>query len=60
MGGVIMPDNDEIEYELKVERNDALGRIADTLEALWYHLSRNHVPPRAYIEHMRKKAGKKS
>ncbi len=54
-----VPDNEEIEYELKVERNDALGRIADTLEALWYHVSRNHIPPRAYIEHMRKK-GKKS
>lgn len=30
------PDNDEIVYELRVREVEALERIADALEALWF------------------------
>jgi hypothetical protein len=47
---------DDIDFELKAERNDQLTRIADALEAIWHHLSRGNAPPKAYIAHQKSKA----
>lgn len=50
------PSPEDLEYELKVERNEQLTRIADGLEAIWHYLSRGHVSPKAYVAHQKRKA----
>ena len=47
---------EDLEYELKSERNEQLTRIADALEAIWYLVSRGHATPSAYIFHQKRKA----
>jgi len=47
---------EDLEYELKAERNEQLTRIADALEAIWHHLSRGHIPTKAYVAHQKRKA----
>ena len=47
---------EDLEYELKAERNEQLTRIADGLEALWHFVSRGSLSPKAYVAHQKRKA----